>query len=128
MVLRAFVASLALLICALPARAECPVSGFEAIKQAIGAAPTCVASADVYGECTYVTSGDIQFAAVAIEKCEGEFLGRLGVSARKTYARSKQRCEHKYARKSGTMYRSFEASCAVALARDYARKTASKGR
>jgi hypothetical protein len=99
--------------------AECPVAGAEATSEAIAQAPSCEKAAEIYGLCTWGSSMDIQFAAVAIRKCEADFLAKLTAQRRRTYDRAKMRCGRKYARESGTLYRSFEASCSVELAKSY---------
>jgi hypothetical protein len=99
--------------------AECPVAGAEATSEAIEQAPTCAKAAEIYGLCTWGSSMDIQFADAAIRKCEADFLDKLTPRQRKAYDRAKVRCGRKYARESGTLYRSFEASCSVELAKTY---------
>jgi NaMN:DMB phosphoribosyltransferase len=101
------------------AAAECPVSGAEATSEAIEQAPSCEKATEVYLLCTWGSSVDIQFADIAIGKCEADFLSKLTAQQRRTYDRAKQRCGRKYARESGTLYRSFEASCSVKLAKTY---------
>ena len=102
----------------LPA-AECPVAGAEATSDAIEQAPSCPKAAEIYRLCTWGSSMDIQFADVAIRKCEADFLAKLAPQQRRAYDRAKTRCGRKYARESGTLYRSFEASCSVELAKTY---------
>jgi hypothetical protein len=99
--------------------AECPVAGADATSEAIKSAPSCGAAAEVYGLCTWGSSMDIRFAAIAIEKCEAEFLGKLTAQQRRAYDQAKTRCGRKHAREAGTLYRSFEASCSVAVAKTY---------
>jgi hypothetical protein len=111
-------ATLAALTCPVAA-AECPVAGADATSEAIEQAPSCAKAAEIYGLCTWGSSMDIQFADVAIRKCEADFLNRLTPQQRKAYDRAKTRCGRKYARESGTLYRSFEASCSVELAKTY---------
>jgi hypothetical protein len=82
-------------------------------------APSCAKAAEIYGLCTWGSSMDIQFADAAIKKCEADFLDKLTPQQRRTYDRAKTRCGRKYARESGTLYRSFEASCSVELAKTY---------
>jgi hypothetical protein len=98
---------------------ECPVAGAEATSDAIEQAPSCAKAAEIYGLCTWGSSMDIQFAAAAITKCEADFLTKLTPQQKRTYDRAKMRCGRKYARESGTLYRSMEASCSVALAKTY---------
>ena len=107
--------------------AECPVAGAEATSDAIEQAPSCAKAAEIYGLCTWGSSMDIQFADAAITKCEADFLDKLTPQQRKAYDRAKVRCGRKYARESGTLYRSFEASCSVDLAKTYWARMAKAG-
>ena len=117
---RLLVAVVALVAFARPVpAAECPVAGAEATSDAIEQASSCAQAAEVYGLCTWGSSMDIQFADAAITKCEADFLGKLTPQQRRAYDRAKMRCGSKYAHKSGTLYRSFEASCSVELAKTY---------
>jgi len=113
---------LATLLAPVSARAECPVNGAEATADAIGAAPTCAAAAAVYGACTWGSSMDVQFGQPVIEKCEAEFAGKLSKKDRSAYDRAQKRCTDKYAHKEGTLYLSFAMSCAVNVAKDYAKR------
>jgi hypothetical protein len=106
--------------------AECPVAGADATTEAIEQAPSCAKAAEIYGLCTWGSSMDIQFADVAIRKCEADFLAKTPPQ-RRTYDRAKTRCGRKYARESGTLYRSFEASCSVELAKSYWARMAKAG-
>jgi|SRR5215471_10380709 len=101
------------------AAAECPVAGAEATSDAIEQAPSCAKAAEIYGLCRWGSSMDIQFADAAIKKCEADFVSTLKPQQRRNYDRAKTRCGRKYARESGTLYRSFEASCSVELAKTY---------
>jgi hypothetical protein len=107
--------------------AECPVAGADATSEAIEQASSCAKAAEIYGLCTWGSSMDIQFADVAIRKCEADFLAKLTPQQRRTYDRAKTRCGRKYARESGTLYRSFEASCSVELAKTYWARMAKAG-
>ena len=112
--------------CPAPA-AECPVAGAEATSEAIEQAPSCDKAAEIYALCTWGSSMDIRFADIAIKKCEADFLDKLDPQRRKTYDGAKARCGRKYARVSGTLYRSFEASCSVELAKTYWARMAKAG-
>lgn len=101
------------------AAAECPVSGVDATIEAITQATSCDKAAEIYGLCTWGSSMDIQFADVAIKKCEADFLDKLDARQRRDYDRANMRCGRKYARESGTLYRSLEASCSVEVAKTY---------
>jgi hypothetical protein len=117
---RLLIAAPALMALAHPlSAAECPVAGAEATSDAIERAPSCAKAAEIYGLCTWGASMDIQFADVAIRKCEADFVARLTPQQQRAYDRAKTRCGRKYARESGTLDRSFEASCSVELAKTY---------
>ena len=123
-----FLTAAALVSIAGPTRAaECPVAGAEATSDAIEQAPSCEKAAEIYGLCTWGSSMDIQFADAAIRKCEADFLDKLTPQQRRGYDRAKSRCGRKYARESGTLYRSFEASCSVTLAKTYWQRAAKTG-
>jgi hypothetical protein len=55
------------------------------------------------------------------EKCEALFDGKLSAPQKSAYSRARHACERKYARESGTMYRSFEAFCLAQAAHRTAR-------
>jgi hypothetical protein len=110
-----------------PTAAECPVAGAEATSDAIEQAPSCAKAAEIYGLCRWGSSMDIQFADAAIKKCEADFLAKLTAQERRNCDRAKTRCGRKYARESGTLYRSFEASCSVDLAKSYWTRTTKAG-
>ena len=101
------------------AAAECPVAGAEATSDAIEQASSCAKAAEIYNLCRWGSSMDIRFADAAIKKCEADFVSTLKPQQRRSYDRAKTRCGRKYARESGTLYRSFEASCSVELAKTY---------
>jgi hypothetical protein len=115
-------AGLGVLLVTGSARAECPVNGAEATSDAIAAAPTCAAAAAVYAACTWGSSMDVQFGQPVIEKCEAEFAGRLSKTDSRAYDRAQKQCTNKYAHKEGTLYLSFAMSCAVNVAKDYAKR------
>jgi hypothetical protein len=66
--------------------AECPVAGADATSEAIEQASSCAKAAEIYGLCTWGSSMDIQFADVAIRKCEADFLAELTPQQRRTIA------------------------------------------
>jgi len=107
--------------------AECPVAGADATFEAIEQTASCAKAAEIYGLCTWGSSMDIQFADAAIRKCEADFLAKLTPPQRRSYDRAKTRCGRKYARESGTLYRSFEAACSVDLAKTYWARMARAG-
>jgi hypothetical protein len=87
-------------------------------------APSCEKALDLFRACSLGAGGDVALGAIVVEKCEAGFLGRLTREQRRTYDREQKRCQNKYRRESGTMYRSFEAFCGAELARNYAHRYA----
>jgi hypothetical protein len=107
-----------------PEPKECPVSerSLEAIAQAITAAGSCDKSMEVFEACSYAASGDVPLGEAVIKTCEGDFQAKLNAGQRKTYEQAVKGCWQKYRHESGTMYRSFEAMCAAAVAQRYSRR------
>jgi hypothetical protein len=103
---------------------ECPVTehSLDAIEAAIAKAASCEASMDIFQACAYVASGDVPLGEAAIAKCEADFLNKLNANQKRAYEQKIKRCWQKYRRESGTMYRSFEAMCAAAMAQAYSRR------
>jgi hypothetical protein len=99
---------------ATPLRAkDCPVQEFshEAREDAIRKAPTCKRALEIMTACSYGAGGDIGLGAAVRERCEPDFLPKLRTAQKRAYDREQRRCVRKYARQSGTMYRSFTAFC-----------------
>jgi hypothetical protein len=103
---------------------ECPVTehSLDAIEAAIAKAASCKQSMDIFQACAYGASGDVALGQAVIGKCEGDFLGKLNASQKRAYEEEIKRCWRKYRREGGTMYRSFEAMCAAAVAQAYSRR------
>jgi hypothetical protein len=103
---------------------ECPVTehSLDAIEAAIEKTPSCEQSMDIFQACAYVASGDVPLARAVIGKCEDDFLGKLNTGQKRAYEQEIKRCWRKYRREGGTMYRSFEAMCAAAVAQAYSRR------
>jgi hypothetical protein len=113
------------LIYARPAlAAECPAASSEAVLSALRTARSCRGAAQTYRACTRATTQDVQFAEAVVGKCESGFVARLTPKQRASYQRQ-IRSERKYARETGTMYRSFAASCRVNVALRFARALSS---
>jgi len=129
MIIRAdFGLILGLLLLVAPVEAaDCPVerSG-DNISDAIEKAPTCAAAQKVFEACAYVASIDSMFGGLVTEKCEKDFRTKLSAAQHKTYDREKDACTRKYAKREGTMYRSFEAMCISKLALSYSKRVAGK--
>jgi hypothetical protein len=85
--------------------AECPAASTEAVLSALRNARSCRGAAQTYRICTRATTQDLQFADVVVGKCESGFLARLKPKQRASYGRQMSRCERKYARQTGTLYR-----------------------
>ena len=94
----------------------------DAIEAAIEHAASCGESMDIFQACAYVASGDVPLGQAVIRKCEGDFLNKLNSRQKQAYEKEISRCWQKYRQESGTMYRSFEAMCAAAVAQAYSRR------
>ena len=105
--------------------AECPAASTDDVLSALRNARSCRGAAQTYRACTRATTQDVEFAEVVVGKCESGFIARLKPKQRASYRRQMSRCERKYARQTGTMYRSFEASCRVNVALRFARALSS---
>jgi hypothetical protein len=105
--------------------AECPAASAEDVLSALRNARSCRGAAQTYRACTRTTTQDVEFAEIAVSKCESGFLGRLKPKQRTSYRRQMSQCERKYARETGTMCRSFAASCRVNVALRFARALSS---
>jgi len=103
---------------------ECPVTGrdLEAIEAALQEAASCEKSVATFEACSYGASGDVALGRVVVSKCEGDFLNKLSARQKRAYGQKLKRCWLKYRHQSGTMYRSFEAMCAAAVAQTYSRR------
>jgi hypothetical protein len=103
---------------------ECPLSehSLDAVEAAIAKAASCEQSMDIFQACAFGASGYVALGQAVIGKCEGDFLGKLNASQKRSYEQESKHCWRKYRRESGTMYRSFEAMCAAAVAQAYSRR------
>jgi hypothetical protein len=122
--------SLVLLLAARPAHAEdCPAktNQMDDILVALNEAPSCDRAMKVFEACEYVASGDVQFGAVVEKKCESDFLARLRNPKKQAYQREMRVCDRKYRNESGTMYRSFTASCRAMVAQRYSHQALKVG-
>ena len=112
------IAPLAVLAVLVPATAlaaddRCPIESLDlaVIEKGIKDAPSCDAALSMFKTCSVGASGDVGLGAVVTEKCEAVFDGKLSAQQKSAYSRIRQACQTKYAKESGTMYRSFEAFC-----------------
>jgi len=125
----------AVLLIATPVRAkDCPVKEdvAEAKEDAVRKAPSCQQAMEIMQACAYGASGDTGLSEAVHERCEPEFLGKLSKAQKKAYDGEQKRCDAKYAKQSGSMYRSFSAFCraqsTVAYAKRFGGKAAGKAR
>ena len=119
----------AILLMATPVRAkECPVKEFslDAREDAIRKAPSCKEALEIMEACAYGAGGDTGLGGAVHERCEPEFLPSLSKAQKRAYDREQKRCDAKYARQSGTMYRSATAFCQAKSAVTYARRFGTK--
>ena len=125
MLRRTVLAVSAMLLLAAPALAkDCPIQdvGWEAREEAIRKAPTCKQAMEIMDACAYGAGGDTGLGSAVRERCEPEFLPKLSKAQKRAYDREQRRCDRKYARQSGTMYRSFTAFCQAQSAVAHAAK------
>ncbi|MGH7880785.1 MAG: hypothetical protein ACREQD_15005, partial [Candidatus Binataceae bacterium] len=106
--------------------AECPTLDLQEQQALLSKAPSRGQSMKLFEACQRGSSGDISLGEIVIKKCEDTFLGKLSKSKHDAYGRKIKACWHKYARQSGTMYRSFEAFCAAGVAQTYAQRASAK--
>jgi hypothetical protein len=93
----------------------------DEVVDVINAAPGCGRAMKIFEDCSLGTSGDIRMGAAAENKCEGDFLGKLKAPQKQAYQRELNVCDRKYWNESGTMYRSFTASCRAQISQRYSR-------
>jgi len=113
-------------IAAMAAGEDCPTLDGQEIEKLLMDAPSCDRSMALFRICSYGAGGDVGLGAIVREKCEGDFLDKLSKAERGRYSRWIAYCERRYARETGTMYRSFEAFCAAGVAQAFARNAAAK--
>lgn len=110
-----FLAALAVLVPAIAFAADdrCPIESLQIpeIEKGIRAAPSCDAALKMFQKCSVGTSGDIGIGEIVTQKCEALFDGKLSAKQKAAYSQAKKVCDTKYAKETGTMYRSFEAFC-----------------
>ena len=108
---------------------ECPAKStdMDDIIAALKAAPSCNRAMTIFEACEYGASGDVQFGSAVEQKCEADFLSGLKGAQKKAYAAGLKRCDAKYAKESGTMYRSFTAFCRAEVSQRYSRDALKAG-
>jgi hypothetical protein len=121
-------AVLAILLFATPIQAkDCPAdTSSDAREDAIRKASSCKQALEIMQACAYGAGGDTGLSDAVHERCEPEFLPKLSKAQKRAYDREQKRCDDKYARQSGTMYRSFTAFCQAQSAVNYARRFGAK--
>jgi hypothetical protein len=119
----------AALLFATPVQAkDCPVKDFtlDAREEAIRKAASCPQALEIMQACAYGAGGDTSLSNAVHERCEPGFLPKLSKAQKKAYDREQKRCDDKYAKQSGTMYRSFTAFCQAQSTVNYARRFGAK--
>lgn len=115
---KACLAVLGILVSA-PALAQdsCPVPGGDAEKivAAINGASSCWSAVSLTRSCSFGTGVDIGLTSAAITLCEKDF-AKITRSERAMYTHLTRRCEKKYARERGSMYRAAAAFCRMDVA------------
>lgn len=98
--------------------AECPVESLSPseVEKLIVAAPTCEQGLKIFEGCGMGGMSDVILGGVVIEKCEAVFEGKLSTAQKRSYDRAQKACDRKYARESGSEYRSLTAFCSAAAA------------
>jgi hypothetical protein len=93
----------------------------DEVVDTINATSGCERAMKVFEDCELSSSGDIRLGAAVEKKCEHDFLGHLGAPQKQAYQRQMRVCDRKYENESGTMYRSFTASCRAQISQRYSR-------
>lgn len=93
-------------------------SSIDAEAARMRAAKDCAAAYKTFDACLRGSTADVQRGAVVRDICETGFMSKLKPDQMKAYREKLGACEKKYAKQSGTMYRSMEAACAAKAARD----------
>lgn len=101
------------------ARADDCEHDLEAEAKILRATKDCAAAHKIFDACLWGSTADVQRGAIVREICESGFLSRLKPEAAKAYQTKISACGKKYAKQSGTMYRSMEAACATKAARNF---------
>jgi hypothetical protein len=105
---------------------QCPhaLGEFDQISHDLDKAPTCAAAIEMFGACSVGAYSDVRIGGTVIARCERDFLARLTKVQKHSYEAKRQRCERKYSRREGSMYRSAEVFCLSAVAGQSARQFA----
>ena len=105
---------------------QCPhaLSEFDKISQNLDKAPTCSAALELFSACSVGAYSDVRIGGTMLERCERDFLTRLNKAQKRSYRAEQNRCERKYSRREGSMYRSAEVFCLAEVANKYAARFA----
>lgn len=100
------------------AAADCPVESLtpSEVEKRIVAAPTCAEGLRIFESCGMGGMSDVILGGVVIEKCEAVFEGKLSAAQQRGYDRANKACDRKYARETGSEYRSLTAFCSAKVA------------
>jgi hypothetical protein len=107
---------------------ECPTFDLAEQEQLLTKVPSCNRAIKLFEICQRGSSGDLSLGEIVTKKCERDFLSKLSKSERGRYDGKLKACARKYAKESGTMYRSFEAFCGADVARKYSDAALKGGR
>jgi len=105
---------------------QCPhaLSEFDKIGESADKAPRCSAALALFGACSVGASSDVRLGGAVLARCERDFLKLLNKAQTRSYRAEQARCERKYSRREGSMYRSAEAFCLAEIAAKYAKRFA----
>ena len=105
---------------------ECPhaYSEFDKIEAEMDKAASCTAARELLSACAAGGTSDLRLGGAALARCERDFLPRLSKAQKRAYQAAHDRCERRYSRRAGTIYRSAEAFCLVEAAEAYAKRFA----
>ena len=108
---------------------QCPhaLSEFDKISQNLDKAPTCSAALELFSACSVGAYSDVRLGGTVLKRCERDFLTRLSKAQQRDYQAEQKRCERRYSRREGSMYRSAEAFCLAEVASKYAERFAKAG-
>ena len=105
---------------------QCPhaLGEFDEISRSLDKTPTCSAALELFSACSVGAYSDVRIGGTVLERCERDFLTRLNKAQKRYYQAEHKRCERKYSRREGSMYRSAEAFCLAEVAAKYAARFA----
>lgn len=98
---------------------ECP-SDVSQLEVEVGKIKNCSEAYEFMSKCGCACTADIRASAVAMKTCESGFLSKLSASEKRKYNEDLSLCLEKYkSNKDGSIYRSAEAFCKLAVAKRY---------